>query len=118
MKKTLQAIALILAIGATVQTIKAYAQEVVSFSAEEEQHKITQLMELRKEMADKGPNFVPEESALSSEFPEITNQEQLNEAIARQALRYIQAIDAEDALVRVIRQPEFQTFIDRAEPGI
>ena len=52
MKKTLQALALILAIGATVQTIKAYAQEVASFSAEEEQHKITQLMELRKEMAD------------------------------------------------------------------
>ncbi|MEZ4872651.1 MAG: hypothetical protein R2827_10545 [Bdellovibrionales bacterium] len=117
MKKTLQAIALILAIGATVQTIKAYAQEVVSFSAEEEQHKITQLMELRKEMADKGPNFVPEESVLSSEFPEITNQEQLNEAYILHTLQYIKAISAENTFLDILKRPEVMRFIG-SEPGI
>ncbi len=117
MKKILQAIALILAIGATFQTIKAYAQEVASVSAEEEQYKITQLMELRKEMADKGPSFVPEESALSSEFPEITNQEQLNEAYILHTLQYIKAIGAEKSFLDILKRPEVMRFIG-SEPGI
>lgn len=117
MKKTLQVIALILAIGAAVQTIKAYADEEVSFSAEVEQFKITQLMELRKEMTDKGSSFVPKESALSSEFPEITNQEQLNEAYILHTLQYIKAIGAEKTFVDTLKRPEVVRLLG-AEPGI
>jgi len=118
MKKTLQAIALILAIGATVQTFKAYANETGFFSAEEEESKMSLLIELRKELSEKGETFFLRDTQVSAVFPQITNSEQLNEAVARQVLRYIQAIRAEDALIRVIKQPEFQSLRERAEPGI
>jgi hypothetical protein len=57
-------------------------------------------------------------NGLSEEFPQITNHEQLNEEIARQALRYLQAIGAQEALIKVIKRPEFQLLRDRIEPGI
>lgn len=117
MKKTLQAIALILAIGATVQTFKAYAQDVGLFSAEEEEYKITQLLELRKEMADKAETFVSEESVLGSEFPEITNQEKLNEAFIMHTLQYIKAVGAEESFNQILKRPEIMRLM-RSEPGI
>ena len=76
------------------------------------------LIELRKEVTATGEAIPFAYTALSEEFPQITNQEQLNEAIARQALRYLQAIGAEDALIKVIKQPEFQSLRSRGEPGI
>ncbi len=118
MKKTIQVFALILTIGATVQTIKAYASETGFFSVEVEEHKMTRLIELRKEVAVNGDTVPLNYTSLSEEFPQITNHQQLNEEIARQALRYLQAIGAEDALIRVINQPEFQSLRDRSEPGI
>lgn len=118
MKKPIQALALALAIGATVQTLKAYAFETGLFSADEEEYKITQLIELRKEIEAKGESFTPRVSSTSAEFLEITNRDELNEAIARHTLRYLQAIGAEDALIRVIQQPEFQSLRNRGEPGI
>lgn len=118
MKKTIQVLALVLAIGATVQTLKAYAVETGLFSVDEEEYKITQLMELRKEVEVKGESFDPRISSVNAEFPEVTNKEELKEAIARHTLRYLQAIGAEDALIRVIQRPEFQSLRDRGEPGI
>lgn len=118
MKKTIQVLALVLAIGATVQTIRAYASETGFFSVEVEEHKMTKLIELRKEVATNGDTIPFSYMGLSEEFPQITNHEQLNEEIARQALRYLQAIGAEDALIKVIKQPEFQSLRNRGEPGI
>ena len=118
MKKTIQVLALVLAIGATVQTIRAYASETGFFSVEVEEQKMTKLIELRKEVSTTGDAVPFSYTSLSEEFPQITNHEQLNEEIARQALRYLQAIGAEDALVKVIKQPEFQSLRNRGEPGI
>lgn len=118
MKKTIQALALILAIGATFQTLRAYASESGFFSIEEEEYKMSKLIDLRKEVASSGDTAPLSEALLNEEFPQVTNREQLNEAIARQALRYIQAIGAEDALIKVIKQPEFQSLRSRGEPGI
>lgn len=118
MKKTIQALALVLAIGATVQTLKAYALDTGLISADEEEYKITQLMELRKEIEFKGETFVSTESNVGSEFPEIKGKEELNEAVVRHTLRYLQAIGAEKALIRVIQQPEFQSLRHSGEPGI
>lgn len=118
MKKTMKVLALVLALGATVQTLRAYAIETGFFSADEEEHKITQLMELRKEIDVKGESFDPKISSVNAEFPEVTSKEELNEAIARHALRYLQAIGAEDALIRVIQKPEFQSLREHGEPGI
>ena len=118
MKKTMQTLAIVLAIAATVQTLRAYATETGVFSIEEEEVKMTQLMELRKEFYEKGESLTANETPVNPDFPNIINSEQLNEAVARQALRYLRAIGAEDALIKVMKQPEFQTFIDRMEPGI
>lgn len=118
MKKTIQVLALMLAVGATVQTIRAYADETEFFSIEVEEHKMSKLIELRKEVSATGDAVPFNYIALSEEFPQITNHEQFNEAIARQALRYLQAIGAEDALIKVIKQPEFQSLRSRGEPGI
>lgn len=118
MKKTIQALALVLAIGATIQTLKVYASESGFFSIEEEEDKMSKLIDLRKEIASGGDTALSGDTLLSEEFPQITNSENLKEAIARQALRYIQAIGAEDALVKVINQPEFQSLRGRGEPGI
>lgn len=118
MKKTIQILALVLAISATVQTIRAYADETGFFSVEVEEYRMSKLIELRKEVTATGDTIPFAYTALSEEFPQITNQEQLNEAIARQALRYLQAIGAEDALIKVIKQPEFLSLRSRGEPGI
>jgi len=117
MKKSLQAIALILAMGATAQALMAYHQDDVLFSAEEEQYKIMQLMELRKEMIDKGPRFILKESELSAEFSEITNPEELNDAYILHTLQYVKAIGAENALGKILKRPEFTHMIGN-EPGI
>lgn len=118
MKNTIQILALVLAIGATVQTIRAYADETGFFSVEVEEYRMSKLIELRKEVTATGDTIPFAYTTLSEEFPQITNQEQLNEAIARQALRYLQAIGAEDALIKVIKQPEFLSLRSRGEPGI
>jgi hypothetical protein len=118
MKKTIQVLALVLAIGATVQTIRAYSSETGYFSVEVEEYKLTKLIELRKEVDATGESAPFTFTRLSEEFPQITNHEQLNEEIARQALRYLQAIGAQEALIKVIKRPEFQPLWDRIEPGI
>ncbi len=86
MKKTIQVLALVLAIGATVQTIRAYASETGFFSVEVEEHKMTKLIELRKEVATNGDTIPFSYMGLSEEFPQITNHEQLNEEMISQKI--------------------------------
>ncbi len=117
MKKTIQVLALVLAIGAAIQSLRAYASDSSAFSIEEEEYKMFKLINLRKEFTANGETASLNSTVLSEEFPEITNHEQLNEAISRQALRYIQAIGAGDALINVIKKPEFQP-LRNSEPGI
>lgn len=117
MKNTLQVLALILAVGATVQTIKAYAQEVSIFSADEEEYKISQLMQLRRDIEDKETAFVAEEEIYVSEFPEISSKEQVNEALIMHTLKYIKAIGAENTLINILKRPEVARSLGH-EPGI
>ena len=84
MKKTIQLLALVLAIGATVQTIRAYASETGFFSVEVEEHKMTKLIELRKEVAATGEAVPFTYTGLSEEFPQITNHEQIGRASCRE----------------------------------
>lgn len=117
MKKTLQVLALVLAVGAAIQTLRVYASDSSVFSVEEEEHKMFKLINLRKEIIANGEAASLRSTDLNEEFPEITNREELNEAIARQVLRYIQAIGAKDALIKVIKQPEFEA-LRSSEPGV
>lgn len=113
----MQVLALVLAIGAAVQTLRTYASDSSVLSVEGEEHKLSQLMDIRKEVNASCEAGSFDYSSFSEEFPGIKNCEELNEAIARQALRYIQAIGAKNALIKVIKQPEFETLRD-SEPGI
>lgn len=118
MKRTIQVLAVIFAIGATAQTLRAYTYETGIFFVEDEERKMSLLIELRKELSEKRETFNGRETQASAEFPHIANPEQLNEAVARQALRYIRAIGAEDALVKIIGQSEVKALRERMEPGI
>ncbi|OQW47618.1 MAG: hypothetical protein A4S09_15000 [Proteobacteria bacterium SG_bin7] len=117
MKKTIKALAIVLALGATLQAIKAYTSETPQLSASVERQKVVELMELRQEIEAKGEMFVPQESALSAKFPEIKNLEDLNEVFIMHTLRYIKAVGADKTLIRIIQQPSVSRFI-REEPGI
>ncbi len=117
MKNTIKALAVVLALGATAQAIKAYTAETPQLSANEERQKVVELMDLRQEIEAKGELFIPEESALSASFPEIKNLEDLNEVFIMHTLRYIKAVGADKTLIRVLQQPSVSRFI-RDEPGI
>lgn len=72
MRKIMKFLALILALGATIRTIKVYAfdSQVSSLATEEAEYKITRLMELRKEIELRGETAFLDPS-VQSEFPEI-----------------------------------------------
>jgi hypothetical protein len=118
MKKTLQALAILLALGAAAQSVKAYAVELGLVSAEEQEYKIIRLMDLRKEMESEGKSFTPRESEVSLEFPEVTKKSEYNEELVKQYLRYIKAIEADNAFKKVIQMPEFKPLALPTEPGI
>jgi len=115
-KRTIQILALIFAIGATIQTLRAYTSKAGLISVNEEEDKIIRLIELRKEIDARG--FDSSAVNASADFPEITNREELNKAIVKHALRYIQAIGAEDVLMKEVQQPESKRLDDREAPGV
>lgn len=119
MKRTIQAFALVIALGATVQTLKAYAIEAGFISVEEEGTKISNLIELRKDLVANDGNISVHLTGVNpdSEIANITNEDELNEAIVKHILRYLQGIGAEEKLKEMILKPEFQSFRARGETG-
>lgn len=107
-----------MAFGATLQVLKAYASEIEKIFVEEEEYKISRLIDLRRDLEARSENAFTSDFEIQDEFPEIKNEEDLKEGLARHMLRYLQGIGAEDALIRVIKQPEFQSIRERGEPGI
>ena len=118
MKRTLQTLAIVLALGAIAQTLAAYAYDAEIFSADEEEVKLIQLIELRKTFVENKASLNINGTLVDPRSRQITSSDQLNEAIVRQTLRYLQAIGAEGALVKAIKQPNFQLLMERMEPGI
>lgn len=99
MKKTIKALALVLALGATVQAIKAYAQEVPQISIEDEEYAIARLMELRQQTQLQGQSFSPDRS-VSAEFPDIKSETDLKLTLVKHVIRYVFALGAQADLVK------------------
>ena len=118
MKKTLQTIAIVLAIGATIQSLAVYAYEEEVLSIENEELILEKLISLRKEAALNGDNASEQFQALGQEFSSIQNRNQLNDAIAKQSFRYIQAIGAEESLLKIVKKFNKQSRRKGNEPGI
>lgn len=118
MKRTIQVFALVIALGATIQTLKAYAIEAGFISVDEEGIKISQLIELRKEVVANEGEFPAQLMGENSELSTITSEDELNEAIVKHILRYLQGIGAEKKLKEMILRPEFQSFRGPESPGV
>ncbi|MCB9061388.1 MAG: hypothetical protein H6622_07705 [Halobacteriovoraceae bacterium] len=116
MKKMLRLLSVLLAMGAISQTIYSYAQDSEPLSVEAEEAAIMRLIEMKQKVDTQGFTF--EESQEDATLPQIKTEEQFKEAFARHALRYIEAIGGQDALIRVIKMPEFTSLRERSEPGI
>lgn len=124
MKKTIQVLALVLAFGATVQALKAYAVEAQVFSVEEEEYKIVRLMEMRKQISIQG-NALTSDVDLSAEFPNVKNSTDVNVNLVKHLVRYIFAIGAEESLFDYLKGADVQAACAAAkfarcggEPGI
>lgn len=123
MKKTIQVLALVLAIGATIQSLKVYAFEVQAISIEEEEYKVMRLMEMRKQVSLQGGNLVTDNS-FSAEFPEVKDHSDINVSLVKHLVRYIFAIGAEKSLFDFLKGSEVQAacaasaFASCGEPGI
>ena len=107
MKKTIQTLALILAIGATVQTLKAYAFEAQTISVEEEEYKVMRLMEMRKQVPLQSESFITDNS-FSAEFPEVKDRTDINVNLVKHLVRYVFAIGAEKSLFDFLKGSEVQ----------
>lgn len=122
MKKTIQALALILAIGATIQTIKAYAFDTEVLSAEEEGRKVVLLIELRHQTIQE-QSFTPDPN-IAVEFPTIKSEADLKVSLVKHVIRYIFAIGAEGDLIQYLKSSEVQSACVMSaskcsgEPGI
>lgn len=107
MKKKMKIIALVLAFGATVQALKAYAVEAQVFSVEEEEYKVERLMEMRKQIAVQG-NALTVDADFSAEFPNVKNNTDLNVSLVKHLVRYIFAIGAEKSLFDYLKGADVQ----------
>lgn len=118
MKNILRTLAIALAIGATFQVVISYAAEIERISAEEEEAKLSRLMELRRDVIRSGDQHPMELLNLQDEFPQIKNTEDYKHEVVRHTLRYLQSIGAEKTLNKEIQKPEFKVFSLKSEPGI
>lgn len=123
MKKTMKILALVLALGATVQALKAYAVEAQVFSVEEEEYKIVRLMEMRKQVSTQGTALTPD-ADFSVEFPNVKSSTDVNVSLVKHLVRYIFAIGAEGSLFEYLKGADVQAACASAvarcgsEPGI
>ncbi len=124
MKKTMKIIALVLAFGATVQALKAYAIEAQVFSAEEEEYKVVRLMEMRKQLTVQGLTSTVD-ADFSAEFPNVKSSSDLNVSLVKHLVRYIFAIGAEGSLFEYLKGKDVQAACAAStvsscggEPGI
>lgn len=107
MKKKMKMIALVLAFGATVQALKAYAVEAQVFSVEEEEYKVERLMEMRKQITVQG-NALTVDADFSAEFPNVKSNTDLNVSLVKHLVRYIFAIGAEKSLFEYLKGEDVQ----------
>lgn len=120
MKTMLRLLSIFLAVGALSQTIYSYAQDSEPLSIEAievEEAAIVKLITMKQKMDTQG--FTLDEVQTEEiNAPQIRTEDEFKEAFARHALRYIQAIGGEDALIKIIKMPEFTGIRERSEPGI
>lgn len=122
MKKTIQVLALLLAIGATIQTIKVYALEpqIGSLVTDEAEYRITRLMELRKEIELRGETVLLDPS-VQSEFPEIKKGSDLKESLGQHMMRYMDSMCAGATLSRIVNSAQPNSLTTQScggSPGI
>lgn len=107
MKKTMKVLALVLALGATVQALKAYAVETQIISAEEEEYKIVRLMEMRKQISIQKSDLTVD-ADFSAEFPNVKDRADVNANLVKHLVRYIFAIGAENSLFEYLKSEDVQ----------
>lgn len=107
MKKTMKLLALILALGATLQAFTAYADELQVFSLKDEEHKVSQLMEMRKKLSS-NPTVLSSKNRFSEEFPDIQTRKDLDAKLAKHLVRYVFALGAEGALFEYLNSDDVQ----------
>lgn len=120
MKNLLKTLAIVLAIGATVQAIQVYAQEKEVISIDEVEYNLTRLIELKHEMdANRSETgFVNRETTPDSDFPNIKTDADFKETFSTNVLRYIQVIGGQEAFKKVLSRPEFADVVSGHDPGI
>lgn len=122
MRKTMKALALFLALGATSQTIKVYAfdSQVSSLTTENEEYKITRLMEFRKEIELRGETVLLDPS-VQSEFPEIKKSSDLKESLAHHMMKYMDSMCAAATMSRIVNSFQTKSLTTQScggQPGI
>lgn len=118
----MKVLALLLALGATIQTIKVYAfdSQVSSLTTEEEEYKITRLMELRKEVELRGETALLDPS-VQSEFPEIKNSIDLKESLGHHMMKYMDSMCAAATMSKIVNSFQTKSITTQScggQPGI
>lgn len=119
MKNAMKILALVLAIGAVSQTIRAYAQTTVTLNADEEAYQISRLMQLKSQIDSREMALSHSEAApIGSEFPNIRTEADFKDEFVTHTLRYIQAIKAEDTFKKMKNRAEFSEMFEHESPGV
>lgn len=118
MKNFFRSLAVVLAVGAMGQTFYVYAQEAGIISIEKEEQALMDLIELKRQVDVNGEPYTIFNDSFKDDGEEILNEEDFKESFTTHALRYIQAIEAEETLREVIQRPEFRNLYGRDNPGI
>jgi hypothetical protein len=117
MKNLARSLAIVLAVGAMIQTVCVYALENTIISLEEEEATIISLIEFKRRTDSYGESFQDASYELRNDFPNIKTEEDFKEAFAEHALRYLHAIGGEKSLKRVLGKEEYQRLTGDG-PGI
>ncbi len=117
MKNLARSLAIVLAVGAMIQTVCVYALESTIISLEEEETAIISLIEIKRRADSNGESFQDASYELRKDFPNIKTEEDFEEAFANHALRYLQAIGGDKALNRIFVKEKYQRLTGDG-PGI
>jgi|SRR5690606_16518838 len=104
MKNLMRCIAIVLAIGAMVQTMGVYALEEVKYSLEKDGEAIIKLIEFRQRVSDRGDSIEEASVELANDFPEIKNDDDFKNVFGELIVRYSHAIGMEKVLYRMVNK--------------
>lgn len=117
MKKVLQMFAVVIAIGAVAQTLKAYTMDDDILS-EEAEVKIIQLIEMRRAIKAQGEEVVLQHPSIQAEFPGIRTSKDLNDNLSGYIRIYLDKINGENGLNPLLPKKKGNIKSQPDEPGV